>query len=88
MTKLGEYLKRERLSHRAFAVRAGFPHLHPMVGLWARGKRIPGLDTAFAIERATGGKVPAAYWSARKQIVSRPARRSGRPSRRLPQNSS
>jgi transcriptional regulator with XRE-family HTH domain len=63
-TKLAAYLKRNKLSHRAFAARVGVPHLHPMVGLWARGKRFPGLETAFAIEKGTSGEIPASYWAA------------------------
>jgi hypothetical protein len=67
MTKLGQYLKRNRLSHRAFARAAGIPHLHPMVGLWARGVRFPGRDTALAVETATRGEVPASYWGGLKR---------------------
>lgn len=63
-TKLASYLRRKKLSHRAFARAAGIPHLHPMVGLWCKGRHLPGLDTAFAIERGTDGEIPASYWLA------------------------
>ncbi|MEY2669319.1 MAG: putative antitoxin of bacterial toxin-antitoxin system, YdaS/YdaT, partial [Pseudomonadota bacterium] len=33
---------------------------------WANGQRKPGLNEAYAIERATGGAVPAIYWLAKK----------------------
>jgi transcriptional regulator with XRE-family HTH domain len=66
-TKLAAYLKRNHLSHRAFAARVGLPHLHPMVGLWAKGSRFPGIETAFVIEKGTGGEIPASYWSALAQ---------------------
>jgi transcriptional regulator with XRE-family HTH domain len=62
-TRLAAYLKRNKLSHRAFAAQVGLPHLHPMVGLWAKGSRFPGLETAFAIEKGTDGEIPAAYWA-------------------------
>lgn len=61
-TKLAAYLGKKKLSHRAFAAMAGIPHLHPMVGLWAKGRHLPGLETAFAIERGTDGEIPASYW--------------------------
>lgn len=61
-TKLAAYLSRKDESHRAFADRAGIPHLHPMISQWASGKRFPGLEAALAIETATEGEVPARYW--------------------------
>jgi hypothetical protein len=61
-TKLADYLAAAHLSHRAFAQKAGIPHLHPMVCLWARGKARPGLVPALAIEEATKGEIPASYW--------------------------
>ncbi len=68
-TKLAAYLKRNHLSHRAFAAKAGVPHLHPMVGLWAKGKHLPGLESAFAIEAGTDGEIPATYWLALKRRI-------------------
>ena len=61
-TRLKTYLKKHKLTHRAFAAQAGFPALHPMVSLWARGLRRPGGWNAIRIEKATGGKIPASYW--------------------------
>lgn len=61
-TKLADYLARTNESHRAFAARAGFPKLYPMVSLWSRGIGRPGLEAAMAIQAATGGEIPAAYW--------------------------
>jgi hypothetical protein len=61
-TRLATYLDRKKLSHRKFAQLAGIPKLHPMITLWARGISTPGLDSAFAIERATEGAIPASYW--------------------------
>lgn len=66
-TKLAAYLAKKKESHRAFAARAGFAHLHPMVGLWARGVRFPDVEHAFAIESATVGEVPASHWAALKR---------------------
>jgi hypothetical protein len=82
-TKLAGYLERSHLSHRAFAAKAGIRHLHPMVGLWARGKARPGLAPAFAIERATDGEIPASYWmtveiDVRPKRPRRPVRRGSR----------
>jgi transcriptional regulator with XRE-family HTH domain len=34
----------------------------PMISEYVNGNRRPGLDAAFAIEKATGGEVPASYW--------------------------
>jgi hypothetical protein len=70
-TKLGTYLRRQGLSHRVFAARAGVPHLHPMVGLWAKGTRFPSIPTAMAIETATGGEVTVSYWGGLKRRHAR-----------------
>lgn len=69
-TRLATYLDRSKLSHRAFAEKAGIPHLHPMISQWAAGKRWPGLDAAVAIEEATDGAVPASYWRDLKRRVA------------------
>lgn len=82
-TKLADYLDRTHTAHRAFAKKAGIPHLHPMIGLWARGKARPGLDPAFAIERATDGEVPASYWTT-VEVEGRGKRRGVRGQRRSP----
>lgn len=72
-TKLAVYLKAHDLSHREFAAKAGFPKLHPMVSLWARGLARPSGWSALAIEQATGGEIEAAYWR------SIPARKTRKP---------
>ena len=79
MTRLGQYLQKHHLSHRAFAAQAGFPALYPMVSLWARGKARPGIDLVFRIEEATGGEVPAAYW----QTVRPSGRKASRHGQKL-----
>jgi transcriptional regulator with XRE-family HTH domain len=83
-TKLAAYLKRNHLSHRAFAARVGLPHLHPMVGLWAKGSRYPGIETACLIEKGTGGEIAVSYWAglkgrARKQRGKRVVREAAAP---------
>ena len=72
-TKLAVFLKDHSLSHRAFAKRAGLDDLHPMVSLWARGLARPSLETAVAIEKATDGAIPTAYW------LSVPSRKNAEP---------
>jgi DNA-binding transcriptional regulator YdaS (Cro superfamily) len=62
MTKLQEHLKSNRISIRDFAARIG---VHDSVlSRFSRGLARPSLDTAFAIERATNGAVPASSWVA------------------------
>lgn len=61
MNRLAKYLARHNVPQEAFASASGVPA--PMVSLYVSGKRRPGLDYAFAIERATGGEVPALYWT-------------------------
>jgi DNA-binding transcriptional regulator YdaS (Cro superfamily) len=68
-TKLSVYLARHKMSHRAFADKAGIPHLHPMISQWAAARRWPGLAAAVGIERATGGEIPASYWLDLKRRV-------------------
>jgi transcriptional regulator with XRE-family HTH domain len=58
--KLRAYLEAKRLTHEQFAEHASVPG--PQVSLWLSGKRRPGLESAFKIERATGGAVKAADW--------------------------
>jgi hypothetical protein len=72
-TKLAAWLDRTGMSHRAFAKKAGIPKLHPMVGLWAKGRHLPGLVTAFAIERGTEGAIPVSYWLRLRKQVKRAA---------------
>lgn len=75
-TKLSRYLSRTKESHRAFASRAGIPHLHPMISQWAAAKRWPGLEAAVGMERATEGEVPAAYWTDLKRRTENRAART------------
>jgi DNA-binding transcriptional regulator YdaS (Cro superfamily) len=53
----------------AFAAKSGVPQ--SQLSLYASGKRRPGYDNRVAIERATGGKVPASSWTPPRR---RPAR--------------
>lgn len=59
-TKLYHWLARNGLSQRAFAERVGahYTIISRVVG----GKMTPSLELAVAIERETGGAVPAASW--------------------------
>lgn len=79
VTKLAEYIASTGLTQVAFARQHGFPT--PMVCQWSNAKRRPGRDNAIAIERATGGAIPADYWkgvAAENNNGRRPAKRSGR----------
>jgi transcriptional regulator with XRE-family HTH domain len=62
-TKLAAYLRRRNLTHEAFARQAGIPT--PSVSYWLAGLRRPNLDTAFKVERATDGAIPARSWTQR-----------------------
>jgi len=64
LTILGKYLADRLLSHAEFAAAAEVPRV--MVSFWVHGRRKPGRDYALAIERATGGAVPASSWSGLK----------------------
>ncbi len=59
--KLAAYLKRGGLTQLEFAKLAGVPG--PQVSMWLSGRRRPGLNSAFKIERATAGAVPAFCWA-------------------------
>lgn len=59
-TLLGQYLRERGAKRVDFAREHGFKA--PMVSQWAHGERRPGLALALAIEKATGGVVPASYW--------------------------
>lgn len=57
---LREYLDAAETSAEAFAAKQG---LSPWsVRHWARGDKVPVLDSQREIERATGGKVTPAMW--------------------------
>jgi len=60
-TLLRRYLKRERLSARAFAVREG---LNPStISRAVAGTRGLGGDAAATVQRGTKGEVPAVSWA-------------------------
>ena len=60
MTKLDEHLKQNSIRRRDFAEQIG---VHESVlSRFCNGLARPALDTAFAIERATDGAVPASSW--------------------------
>lgn len=77
-TKLHHYLTARHESHRAFAERAGIGYLHPMVSQWASAKVFPGLAPALAIEKATGGEVPASYWVELRNRLKKAGKLPGR----------
>lgn len=70
---LAEYLRETATPQGDFAAQCGIDQ--PMVSMYLSGKRRPGLDAAFAIERASGGRVPAAYWASLSPIARATPRR-------------
>lgn len=60
MTKLRTYLLSSGKKQSALASEIGVSKGY--LSYLARGLKSPGLDTAFAIERATEGAVPASSW--------------------------
>lgn len=62
VTLLAEHIRRRRITQAMFARLAGLDP--PMVSLYARGKRRPGLAAALKMEKASAGEVPASYWAA------------------------
>lgn len=61
VTALGRYLEQTGQTHEAFAEIASVPA--PMISLWVRGLRRPGLDNAVRIAKATNERVPVSYWT-------------------------
>lgn len=59
-TLLLKWLNDNGVSDRAFARMIGCSV--PSVGFWAHGRVLPGLVSAFKIERVTHGQVPATSW--------------------------
>jgi len=60
MNKLDHHLKQKNVSRRDFA---RLINVHESVlSRFCNGLARPALDTAFAIERATDGEVPASSW--------------------------
>lgn len=60
---LQAFLQRRKLLRSEFADR--LPCSRPLLTMWLAGRRVPGRSNALAIERATGGAVPAASWDQR-----------------------
>jgi transcriptional regulator with XRE-family HTH domain len=58
--RLAEYLADQGVTQAELCRLSGLPA--PMMSEYVNGNRRPGLDAAFAIEKATDGKVPARYW--------------------------
>lgn len=69
VNKLAEYLDDEGLSQADFARLAEIKA--PLVSMIAGGRRGAGLKTALAIERATGGRIPAEYWDTLRKKARR-----------------
>ena len=61
MTPLAQYLKDERVTQETFARRIG--RTQSIVSKLASGTITPTLETALAIETATGGAVPPSAWA-------------------------
>jgi hypothetical protein len=59
-TLLLKWLQDNGVSDRMFARMLGCSV--PSVGFWAHGRVLPGLVSAFKIERITHGQVPATSW--------------------------
>jgi DNA-binding transcriptional regulator YdaS (Cro superfamily) len=65
MTKLDDHLKQNSIRRRDFAAQIG---VHESVlSRFCNGLARPALDTAFAIEWATNGAVPASSWVEEQQ---------------------
>jgi transcriptional regulator with XRE-family HTH domain len=58
--RLSKYLAEKDMTQAELCRLSGLPP--PQVSEYVNGNRRPGLDAAFAIERATDGAVPASYW--------------------------
>ena len=57
---LASYLSDARVSQAEFSRLSEIAP--PLISEYVNDNRRPGLDHAFAIERASGGMVPARYW--------------------------
>ena len=60
MSNLAQYLAESRITQRKFAEMIGIDK--SVVSRIAAGATLPSLETAIAIERASGGAVPANAW--------------------------
>ena len=65
MNELARYLAKTQETQAAFGVRVGVTDA--IVCMWLSGARRPNLTSAFAIQRATDGEVPATLWLKRKR---------------------
>ncbi len=65
MQTLSQFLATAGMTQREFATRVATApsHINEIIS----GAKRPGLDLAFAIERATGGAVPATSWVASRE---------------------
>lgn len=72
MSSLATYLADRKLTHAEFARLLGVQD--STVLRWAKGDRTPTVAWVFAIEKATGGAVPARAW-VKRRAVKRPAAR-------------
>lgn len=73
---LNRFLDDRKLNHTQFAALAKLDR--PIVSHYCAGTRKPGLDAAFAIERATGGLVPAKAWSTQEPPDTKRAKKRSR----------
>ena len=67
MIKLTKYLEEAKLGQAVFA--EGIGVTQATVSRLARGKMVPSLELALAIENATGGKVPMSSWVTRPDPI-------------------
>ena len=76
MAPLGKFLAEHGMTQATFAALVGAPAA--LVSQWLAGLRRPGLAYALAIEKATGGAVPAESWvKKRRGPVELPAATPG-----------
>jgi transcriptional regulator with XRE-family HTH domain len=69
--RLVRFLETSKTSQTDFATKAGL--LASMISHYCNGSRRPGLDAALAIEKASGGEVPATVWSTKSRGKTRRA---------------
>jgi len=67
---LSRWLARSKVSYPAFAKMVGADRAR--IHRYARRERRPSLRSALAIERETGGAVPASYWPTVKLVKPAP----------------
>ena len=69
MNKLKHYLEDNKIARRDFAALIGVDQ--SVLSRFCNDLARPGLEKAVAIERATGGEVPAAFWVDKMQPEDR-----------------